>query len=118
MNIIKSIAVFLVFSLSVNISYAYKYTEKDKDMFYNAFLDGYFTEMEKSVAKLNIDQAKKTQFMTQLKQRTNKQDLIKSSWDCIQKYPIQHIVPASVICTADWTQTQSEKNKELFEMLK
>ncbi len=118
MNIIKCFILLMIITLSINSAFAYKYSEQDKEKFYNAFLEGYYTEMEKSVNKLNIDQSKKTKFMTELKKRTNKEDLINSSWSCIQKYPIQHIVPASVICTAEWTTHQTERNKDLFELLK
>ncbi len=117
----KKITYFIILIgilINFNYAYAYKYSEEDKEMFYNAFLEGYFTETEKSVNNLNIDASKKAQFLKELKQRIDKTELINSSWSCIQKYPIQQIVAASVICTADWNKSQTEKNKDLFEMLK
>ena len=101
-----------------NSAFAFQYCEQDKIMFYDAFIDGYITEMQKNVDKLNIKQEKKDQFMELLKQRVNREYLIKSSWNCIQAYPIKQIVSASVICTADWSKKQHENNKDLFELLK
>lgn len=118
MKIITLTILGLVLISALNPAMAYKYTDEDKNMFYDAFLDGYFTEMQKSVNQLEIDQSKKTLFMSELKKRTNKHELINSSWSCIQKYPLQQIVPASVICTSEWTNKQTEKNKDLFELLK
>ena len=113
--IILTIFFTLIF---INPIYAFEYTESDKEMFYSAFLDGYFTEMEKAVNKLDIAQDKKDKFITELKQRINRKDLMDSSWGCIKKYPLQQIVAASVICTADWNKKQSEINKDLFDLLK
>lgn len=103
---------------SLNISFAFEYSQEDKDIFYDAFLDGYFTEIEKSVNKLNIEQEKKDLFMQNLKKRINRNELINSSWECINKFPIEQIVEASVICTSSWSQKQNENNKDLFNMLK
>ncbi len=118
MNFLK-ILIILLFTVNVSVfTYAFEYCEEDKNMFYNAFLEGYFTEMEKAVNKLEIEQVKKDKFLSSLKQRTNKTDLINSSWTCIQSYPIEQIVAASVICTSDWTNKQFEENKDLFDLLK
>ena len=118
MNLIKSlVAIFAIINTSL-YACAFQYCEEDKNMFYDAFLDGYFTEMEKTVDKLNIEQEKKDKFIASLKQRTNKTDLINSSWNCIQSYPIEQIVAASVICTSDWTNKQAEENKDLLDLLK
>lgn len=114
----RSFIFFIIFLLTANSVFAYNYTENDKNMFYDAFLDGYFTEMQKVINNLEIDQTKKDKFMTELKKNVNKQELIKSSWDCIKKYPIKQIISASVICTVDWNKSQENKNKELFELLK
>lgn len=108
----------LCLNLNLNSVSAYTYTENDKNMFYDAFLEGYFTEMEKSVNQLNIEQIKKEKFMNELKLKTKKQDLINSSWSCIKKYPLEQIVSASVICTSDWASKQTEINKELFKLLR
>ena len=106
------------FLFCINPIYAFEYSESDKEMFYSAFLDGYFTEMEKAVDKLDIAQEKKDKYIAQLKQRINREELMNSSWGCIKKYPLQQIVAASVICTADWNKKQSENNKDLFDLLK
>ncbi len=108
----------LIFALNCNSVFAFNYTETDKEMFYDAFLDGYFTEIAKSINKLDIEQSQKDKLVKTIKQQTNKQELINSSWACIQKYPIQQIVPASVICTSDWTQKQALKNQNLFNSIK
>ena len=108
----------LIFALNFNSVLAFNYNETDKEMFYDAFLDGYFTEITKSVNKMDIEQSKKDKLVETIKKQTNKQELINSSWACIQKYPIQQIVPASVICTSTWTQKQALKNKELFNLIK
>lgn len=109
--------ILLIF-LSFNSAYAFNYTEEDKNMFYDAFIDGYVTEMAKAVNQLEIEQNKKDAFMSALKQNINKNDLINSSWNCIQSYPIEQIVTASVLCTSNWTNSQTEKNKKLFDLLK
>ncbi len=114
----RYLILFLVFVFQINSAFAFTYSNSDKDMFYEAFLEGYFTEMEKSVNQLDIEPEKKTEFLSALKKRTNKQDLINSSWNCIQNYPISQIVAASVICTTEWTSLQFENNKDLFELLK
>lgn len=101
-----------------NNCFAYQYCENDKRMFYDAFLDGYITEMKNNVAKLNIEQEKKDKFIYLLQKRIDREYLIKSSWDCIQKYPVQQIVSASVICTTEWNEKQTETNKDLFDLLK
>ncbi len=108
----------LIFALNFNSVLAFNYTETDKEMFYDAFLDGYFTEITKSVNQMDIEQSKKDRIVETIKQQTNKQELINSSWACIQKYPIQEIVPASVICTSDWTQKQALKNRNLLNSIK
>ena len=117
----KKIILFIFLSIifsSLNTSVAFEYTQEDKDIFYDAFLEGYFTEMEKSINNLNIEQEKKDNFIQNLKERTNRNELINSSWSCIQKFPIEKIIEASVICTSSWTQKQIENNKDLFDMLK
>ena len=117
----RKIIIFIFLSIifsSLNISLAFEYSQEDKDIFYDAFLEGYFTEMEKSINNLNIEQEKKDNFIQNLKKRTNRNELINSSWNCIQKFPIEKIVEASVICTYSWTQKQIESNKDLFDMLK
>ncbi len=108
----------LIFALNFNSVFAFNYTETDKEMFYDAFLDGYFTEIAKSINQMNIEQSKKDKLVETIKKQTNKQELINSSWDCIQKYPIQQIVPASVICTSTWTQKQALENKKIFDSIK
>lgn len=117
----KNFKLFLILYiciLSTGIVQAHKYGEEDKTMFYNAFIDGYITEMQKSVDKLDVEQEKKDKFMYLLKENIDKKFLIKSSWKCIQKFPIEQIVPASILCTSEWNKKQSEKNKDLFEVLK
>ncbi len=111
------IALFLMIAFSFP-AYAFKYSENDKQMFYDAFLDGYYTEMQKSIDKLDIEQEKKDKFMAALKKNTNKQELINLSWDCIKTYSIKQIISAAVICTQDWNKVQRARNKDLFEMLK
>ena len=112
--------IFLIFCIVLNLNpvFAFKYSEADKDMFYTSFLEGYFSEFEKSIEKLNISQDKKIMFMEAVKQRTSRYDLINSSWNCIEKYPISQIVEASVECTSEWSQKQLEENKDLFDLLK
>ncbi|MCD7779194.1 MAG: hypothetical protein LUH05_00790 [Candidatus Gastranaerophilales bacterium] len=109
---------FFTFIITFNPVFAFDYTEEDKKMFYDAFIDGYVTEMTKTVNQLDIEQEKKDKFTFELKKNIDKKDLIKSSWNCIQSYPIEQIVSASVICTNDWTNKQAQKNKKLFEILK
>ena len=101
-----------------NTVLANQYSEEDKQLFYNAFIDSYIMEMQKVVDSLNIEQSKKDLFIKNLKKDIDKDYLIKSSWDCIQKFPIESIVQASILCTSDWNKKQSEKNKRHFEMLK
>lgn len=114
----KKFSYLLLILICTNPVFAFNYTEEDKNMFYDAFLDGYITEMQKTVDQLEIEQEKKDKIMAAIKKQTKKQDLINSSWGCIQKYPIEQIVSASVICTSDWTNKQSERNKNLFKLLK
>lgn len=115
----KKTIIFALFLMCLsNNCFGYTYCEDDKRMFYDAFLDGYITEMKNSVAKLEIDQEKKDKFISLLQKRIDREYLIKSSWDCIQKYPVQQIVSASVICTTEWNEKQTETNKDLFDLLK
>lgn len=114
----KKLSYLLLILICANPVFAFKYSEQDKNMFYDAFLDGYITEMQKTVDQLEIEQEKKDKLINEIKKQTKKQDLINSSWACIQSYPIEQIVSASVICTSDWTNKQAEKNKNLFKMLK
>ncbi len=114
----RKIFTLLLFLLFINPVFAFEYSESDKVMFYNAFLDGYFTEMQKSINKLDVEQSKKDQLMQDLKKNTNRQELVNSSWGCIQKYPIQQIVSAAVICTTEWNGKQVSQNKELYDLLK
>ncbi len=116
MKIFKLLFLTLIIT-TFNPVFAFNYTEEDKRMFYDAFIDGYITEMTKTVNQLNIEQEKKDKFTTELKKTINKKELINSSWSCIQSYPIEQIVSASVICTMDWTSRQTQKNKKLFNML-
>ncbi len=114
----RKIFTLLLFLIFVTPVFAFEYSENDKTMFYNAFLDGYFTEMQKSINNLKIEQSRKDKLMSDLKANTNRQELMSSSWDCIQKYPIQQIVSAAVICTTEWNDKQISKNKELYDLLK
>lgn len=115
----KKVIFFVLFLMYLsNNCFAYQYCENDKIMFYDAFLDGYITEMKKNIAKLNVEQEKKDKFISLLQKRIDREYLIKSSWDCIQKYPVQQIVSASVICTTEWNEKQTETNKDLFDLLK
>ncbi len=112
------ILLIFFFFFNFNPAIGFNYTEEDKNLFYEAFIDGYLTEMTKAVNQLEIEQTKKDKFISSLKQNINKKDLINSSWNCIQSYPIEQIVTASVICTYEWTNSQTQKNKKLFELLK
>jgi hypothetical protein len=114
----KFLLLFLCLIGISNTCFAYKYCEDDKRMFYDAFLDGYITEMKSSVEKLNIEQEKKDKFISLLQERIDREYLIKSSWECIQKYPVEQIVSASVICTTEWNKKQTQTNKDLFDLLK
>lgn len=114
----KKFIYLLLILICTNPVFAFNYSEEDKYMFYDAFLDGYITEVTKSVNQMEIEQDKKDKFLSEFKSKIDKQDLINSSWSCIQKYPIQQIVSASVFCTSDWTNKQFERNKDLFELLK
>ncbi len=114
----KKLSYLFLILICANPVFAFNYSEEDKNMFYDAFLDGYITEMQKTVDQLEIEQEKKDKLMSAIKKQTKKQELINSSWKCIQDYPIEQIVSASVICTADWTEKQTEKNKNLFKLLK
>lgn len=114
-NINLILCSFLIF---INQAFAFEYSENDKNMFYDAFIDGYIAELSKAVNKLDIDKTKKSEFINELKSKINKDELINSSWNCITKYPIEQIVAASVICTTDWSKTQNEKNKEIMKSLK
>lgn len=118
MRIISLFFTLIIYVLSVNTTFAHKYGEDDKNMFYDAFIDGYILEMQKTIDKLDVEQEKKDKFMTLLKENIDKKYLMKSSWNCIQKFPIEQIVTASILCTSDWNKRQSEKNKDLFEVLK
>ncbi len=108
---------FLILLLNFNPVWAFNYSENDKNMFYDAFIDGYVTEMAKTVNQLDIEQSKKDNFIAALKKNINKKDLMNSSWTCIKSYPIEQIVSASVICTSEWTSKQAKKNKELLSLL-
>ena len=48
----RSFIFFIIFLFTANSVFAYNYTENDKNMFYDAFLDGYFTEMQKVINNL------------------------------------------------------------------
>ncbi len=111
------IYLFLNLFLTFNSVFAFEYSEQDKDMFYDAFIDGYMAEITKNINQLDIEQSKKDKFISSLKNSIDRQNLINSSWDCIKKYPIQQIVSASVICTEDWNNNQIKKNKEIFDLL-
>ena len=63
----------LIFALNFNSVFAFNYTETDKEMFYDAFLDGYFTEIAKSINQMNIEQSKKDKLVETIKNQTNKQ---------------------------------------------
>lgn len=118
MRFFKFLSIFLTFLFTCNSVFAFKYSNEDKDMFYSAFLEGYFTEIEKAVNKLDMEQEKKENFIKTIKENTNKKFLEDSSWSCIQTYPIRQIVAASVICTAPWANEQAEINKKLYEQIK
>lgn len=102
----------------INNAFAYEYSESDKQMFYNAFIDGYIIEMQKVIDTLDVEETKKDKFMQTLKNNIDEDYLKKSSWECIKKFPVESIVSASILCTAEWNKKQSEKNQKLFETLK
>lgn len=109
---------FLFYCLFTNNAFCSQYNYMDKQMFYNAFIDSYIMEMQKVVDDLDIEQNKKELFMQNLKKDIDRDYLIKSSWDCIQKFPVENIVQASILCTSEWNKMQSEKNMKRFNMLK
>ena len=112
------IFISLILSLFMsNTAFAYNYTDNDKNMFYDAFLEGYFTEMQKNINNLDITPQQKENFMTALKENINRQELINSSWSCIEKYPIRQIITASVVCTYDWNNKQALFYKQLYNLM-
>ncbi|MBQ9246323.1 hypothetical protein IJ182_08665 [bacterium] len=114
----KILLLILCVFLSNNISFAYNYSEEDKNMFYDSFIEGYIEQMTNSINNLAIDQNKKDTFIKEFVKLINRNELIDSSWSCIQKYPVNDIVSASITCTSNWTTQQTEKNKKLFESIK
>ena len=109
---------FILLFCTANTCFAFEYTDDDRDMFYDAFIEGYIQEMTNSINALNIDETKKHQFLKEFISQINRNDLINSSWNCIKNYPINEIVKASVVCTQDWSKQQTEKSKILFEKIK
>ena len=109
---------FIIYFFLSNNVFCFQYTEEDKQLFYDAFINSYISEMQRIVEDLDVEQNKKDLFMQNLKKDIDREYLMKSSWDCIQKFPIESIVQASILCTSAWNKKQSEKNKRRFEMLK
>ena len=116
--IMRYFLTFILIFSGLNISLAFDYSEEDKNLFYNSFIEGYICEMTKIINQIDMEQSKKDKFLAELKKQINKEELVNSSWDCIKKYPINDIVSASVTCTADWSNKQIEKNKKLFSSIK
>ena len=114
----KIFKLFILFFLFSNIAFAFEYSENDKEIFYDSFIDGYIEQMTIAVNSLDIEQAKKEKFLKEFIKNINKQNLINSSWGCITKYPIKDIVTASVVCTQEWTENQTVQNKKIFEAIK
>ena len=115
----KKYILFLVFISVINYSVkAFEYTEEDKNIFYDAFVEGYMQKMSETINSLDIEQAKKDKIIDEFAKQINKTDLINSSWNCIRKYPVNAIVQASVECTQDWRVKQSKINQELFKKIK
>jgi hypothetical protein len=59
MRILKVFFIFIIYILSVNTTLAHKYGENDKNMFYEAFIDGYIIEMQKTIDKPDVELEKK-----------------------------------------------------------
>lgn len=114
----KKILIIFCFLAVSDIAYSFEYTDNDRDMFYDAFIEGYVQEMTKAVKNLNIDENKKEIFLKEFIKQINKTELINSSWQCIQKYPVNQIITASVVCTQDWNKMQTEKSRKIFEEIK
>ena len=114
----KIFILIMLMLVTVNIAFGFNYSDEDKNMFYDAFIDGYIEQMTNKINALDIEQQKKESIITEFKKLINKTELINSSWNCIQKYPINDIVSASINCTAEWTANQSEKNKKLLQSIK
>lgn len=118
MKTLKIYLFFIFYLLLSNNTFCSQYTEEDKQLFYDAFINSYINEMQRIVENLNVEQTKKDLFMQNLKNNIDRDYLIKSSWDCIQKFPVESIVKASILCTSTWNKKQSEKTKNYFEELK
>ena len=110
--------IILAFIIGANTSFGFNYTDDDRDAFYDAFIEGYIERTIKELDKYNVDSTKKERFEQELRAQINKKDLINSSWQCIKQYSLDEIIPATVICTYDWTKRQTIKNRELYNSIK
>ncbi len=113
----KKILFFILVIMTCNSSLAYNYSDADKEMFYNSFINGYIDGMTDYITASALPQDKKDKFLTEFKKLINREELINSSWTCIEKYSIKEIVSAAITCTEDWTDRQAARNKKLLESL-
>ncbi len=103
--------------LFTNTAFAFNYSDEDKNIFYDAFIEGYMQKISETVNSLDMEQTKKDIIINEFAKQIDKTDLMNSSWDCIKKYPINDIVKASVECTQDWTAKQAKIHQQIFKKI-
>ena len=113
----KKLIILVLIIFLGNYSFGFDYTEEDKKMFYDAFLNGYIDGMTDSISSSTLSQEKKEKFLTEFKKQINKDELIDFSWACIKKYPVTEIVSAALVCTSGWIDIQAARNKKLLDGL-
>ena len=113
----KKIIILMLFIFSCNSAFSFEYSETDKEMFYNSFLNGYIDGMTDTILASSLSKEKQQKYISEFKKQINRDELINSSWDCIKSYPVKEIVSAAVTCTSEWTDKQAAKNKKLLETL-
>jgi len=66
------------------VSYAYQYTEQEKNKIYNEFIKEYKLSINQQLSTMQLTESDKMLIKTFMDSNFNKKELINSSWSCIQ----------------------------------
>lgn len=108
MKKVFSFAILTCILLMGSVSYAYNYTEQQKNAFYNDFIKGYIMGIDIVANSLKLPQAKKQQIKNYMRASINRQELVNMTWGCLQTKNLNN-TNEIIQCAKPWADKQNEK---------
>ena len=118
----KKILILLCAIFMLTSSAAFAYSDHEKKLFYDGFIQGFFGELPDSLVKNGHNRAKAQKYTVALQARLNRQQLEQQTWSCISRYSIEEMnarqKELGIICFGPWVTKFLEKNADLQQLLR